>query len=132
MRMLTRSQRGGNPEAGFTLIELLVVLIIIGILLAIAVPSYFGFRDRAANNEAKTNLRDALPTAQAYYEDNGAYSGMDAAALLAIESDLSSTLEVASADETSYCLTDTVRGRTWSVAGPAPSSGDFHASSDCS
>jgi prepilin-type N-terminal cleavage/methylation domain-containing protein len=131
MRRLTSSHPGRDSEAGFTLIELLVVLIIIGILLAIAVPSYFGFRDRAANNEAKTNLREALPTAQAYHEDNGAYAGMDTAALLAINGDLSPTLEVASADAKSYCLTDTVRGRTWSVAGPAPSSGDFHASSNC-
>jgi type IV pilus assembly protein PilA len=126
----TRSHRG-HTEAGFTAIELLVVLIIIGILLAIAVPSYIGFRDRAANDEAKTSLREALPSAQAYYLDNGSYTGMDAAALLAIDAELSPTLAVASADAESYCLTDTVRGRTWSVSGPAPSSADFRASSDC-
>ena len=68
----------GNTEQGFTLIELLVVIIIIGILLAIAVPSYLGFRDRAANDAAKANLRAALPSAEAYYADNGTYTGMDA------------------------------------------------------
>ena len=73
-----RTRLDGNSEQGFTLIELLVVIIIIGILLAIAVPSYLGFRDRAANNAAKANLRAALPSAEAYYADNGTYAGMDA------------------------------------------------------
>src|SRR3954466_2353316 len=64
-------------EEGFTLIELLVVIVIIGILLAIAVPSYLGFKDRANDKTAQSNVRAAFPAAEAYYSDNGNYASMD-------------------------------------------------------
>jgi len=127
-----RTRFDESTEQGFTIIELLVVIIIIGILLAIAVPSYLGFRDRAANNAAKTNLRDALPAAETYHADNGTYSGMDTDALLAIDSRISSSLTVVATGTSTYCLTDTVSGKTWSVAGPEPSSTDFRANANCS
>lgn len=131
MLMRLRTRPAGSSEGGFTVIELLVVIIVIGILLAIAVPSYLGFRDRAANNEAKANLRSALPAAEAYYADNSTYVGMEATDLTAIDSGVSSTLKVSSAASSSFCLTDTVNGKTWSVLGPGPSSSDFTNNSTC-
>jgi type IV pilus assembly protein PilA len=73
---MTRIRERLAREEGFTLIELLVVIVIIGILLAIAVPSYLGFRDRAADSAASANVRAAVPSAEAYFADNGTYATM--------------------------------------------------------
>ena len=73
-----RQRLNARDESGFTLIELLVVLIIIGVLLAIAIPSYLGFQKKAQQTAAMSDVRSAIPDAEAYYSDNGNYTAMTA------------------------------------------------------
>ena len=105
-------------EEGFTLIELLVVIVIIGILLAIAVPSYLGFKDRANNRAAQADIRAAIPSVEAYYADNGQYTGVSVPKLKSIDSGLSSAVVVANISAGGYCIGASVGGKTWSVKGP--------------
>jgi type IV pilus assembly protein PilA len=60
-----------NGNEGFTLIELLVVIIIIGILAAIALPSFLNQANKARESEAKTYVGSMNRAQQAYYlEEN--------------------------------------------------------------
>jgi type IV pilus assembly protein PilA len=70
----TRTQSRSRAEGGFTLIELLVVIMIIGVLIAIALPAFFNQRDKATDAQAKTNLVTAEKAIEAYFTDERSYA----------------------------------------------------------
>ena len=64
-----RAQRE-ERDGGFTLIELLVVVVIIGILVAIAIPLYLQYQNGAKNKSAESDLRGAISAVETYYGNN--------------------------------------------------------------
>ncbi len=66
-----------HNNKGVTLTEMVIVVAIIGILAAIAIPSYVGQQKRAARNEAYANLENLRLLEEQFYAENGEYAPGD-------------------------------------------------------
>jgi type IV pilus assembly protein PilA len=120
--MLHRLRQRSSDEGGFTLIELLVVILIIGILAAIAIPSFLNQKSKAYDASAKELARTAETTAETYATDHeGGYAGMSLAELKKYETGLTSCPSTSNA-----CLLSVPKGSSteYAVETEAANTGD--------
>ncbi len=110
-----------RDQRGFTLIELLVVILIIGILAAIAIPSFLNQKGKANDASAKELARTAQTTAESYAtENNGGYASLSATKL----NELEKTIPIASSSNAAWISSATGSGTGYVVTATAPSTGD--------
>src|SRR5262245_11378914 len=116
--MLNKLRVRAQSESGFTLVELLVVMLIIGLLAAIAIPSFFNQRDKANDAEAKSTVNTAQTAIETYATSNdGVYTGATVVALTAIEKTLDAPALTVTATADGYVISaDAARtGNTFTI-----------------
>ena len=129
--MINKIKTRMASEEGFTLIELLVVMVILGILVAIAVPAYLSLTSKAKTAAAEANVRSAIPAAETYYQETNAsvnpltdsYKSISYAGLNKEAPGIAPNVKAGALNSNqAYCIEDTEAGVTYDYIGGDPGS----------
>jgi type IV pilus assembly protein PilA len=113
--MLHRLRQRAQDEQGFTLIELLVVVLIIGILAAIAIPSFLNQREKAQDATTKSDARTAQTAMETWYTNEQNYNATPAQ-LQAIENSLNNaSLTTSNTPAGGFTVAVAGNGRTYTI-----------------
>ncbi len=122
--MLYRLRQRTGEESGFTLIELLVVILIIGILAAIAIPSFLSQKSKAYDSGAKALVGNAQTAAETIATDNnGEYEKVTPAEIAAYESTIPTVEATAKANGVAWISGTTHSTNSYSITATAPVTG---------
>ena len=129
--MTRHPDSAANHDRGFTLLEVMVVVLVIGILLAVGIPTFLGARGRAQDRAAQSSLRSGLTSAAVIYTDRLDFTDADPVGLATAEPGFTYVgSTTASTDDEELSVASTASGDRWGAAALSDSGTCFYVRID--